>query len=148
MRKRTIRGLVVGLAGLLVLALGSAHADVSVTIATEDGATVFSLPAEGDVVQYPDGIETKVNGTAGFGSTDGTVLYQFSTSSGGDEIPSYAGEAALECNEDGSACTWSFSVPWILPPSDYKLTVKAVEPDPANPDGELSQVTSINVTVL
>lgn len=147
MRKRMVRGMVVALAGLLVLALGTAHADVSVSIDTAEGATLFSLP-KSDLVAYPDGIETRVSGDAGFGSAQGSVLYQFYGSSGTEPIPSYAGQAELSCNESGSECTWSFTVPWILPPGDYEIVVTASEPDPQDPDHELTASSSVDVTVL
>lgn len=149
MQKRLFRGMIAGTAVLMVLAFGSASADVGVTIDNEAGSTVFSLPLPPEQAGYPEGINTQVSGTASFVNPgSGSVLYQFSSVDPitGAEVVNYSGDAPVSCGDDG--CTWAFTVPFILGPGEYTIAVTASEPDPNDPEVVFSASASVDVLVL
>lgn len=149
MLKRTFRGMILGVAGLLVLTLTPAHAAVTVSIDAEEGDIVFSLPGLPEGVEYPSEIQTVITGTAGFDSTDGGVLYQFIVDGPEGEIVYYSGQADLAPAGCSAECTWSFRVPFLLPPSEYDVKAIASQPDPVNPELPPETATdTVHVMVL
>jgi outer membrane protein assembly factor BamB len=137
-------------AAVMVMALGgTAHADVTVGIDAQDGDIIWSLPTPPDGVEYPSEIQTVVTGTAGFSSTDGSVLFAFSVDADQGPIVVYSGQADLAPAGCSSECTWSFKVPFLLPPSEYDITVKASEPNVVNPEEPGPSATdSVHVVLI
>lgn len=133
MLKRIFRGMILSAAGLMVLALTPAQAAVAVDINLDTGDVVWSLPGLPEGVEYPPELQTVIDGTAAFDSPDGTVFFQFIVPKPDGDLVYYAGEATL--SEAGCLeCTWSFTVPFLLPPSEYDLKVIASQPNQVDPE--------------
>jgi hypothetical protein len=139
-----------------------ASADVSVTIDQTDGTMMASVPPPGDLADYPDAVVDEFTGKASFTAEPGSVFVMLSQKPVGgtmdpfnpgtigqpaDYIPVFQGEADLTCTESG--CTWTFRIPWILPPGEYKATAIASEPNPELPEepGPTASA-SVLVTIL
>lgn len=140
MGKRWLRAMVaVALAAGLALSLGTAHADTAVTIDDPDGATLYSLPTTGGLVEDP--ADTTLSGTAAFSTGGGGVQVVFADPASGDppqNVVTY--QAGLACNEAGTTCTWSFRVPFIFKPGEWDVTATA-----ADDVGSASATISITV---
>ncbi|MGH2831043.1 MAG: hypothetical protein ACRDJM_11220 [Actinomycetota bacterium] len=122
MRKTLVMS-VVALTAALAMALTPARAEVTVTIDQEEGATVFSLPPLPEGVEYPAEIPTKLTGTATFNSPGGSVTVLV-----GRPNP-VAREATLDCDEAGTTCSWSASLPFLVTPGETEIFVAAADAD-------------------
>lgn len=157
MGKRLTRLMVPAMAGLLALSLGTAHADLAVSIDTAEGATVWSLPTLPEIqdvpLAYPSEFPTALTGSASFDGTEAIgVFYSFYTDENGDTVHMYSGTASLDCGapeEDGGVtCDWSASVPFTFGPGDYEVVVTASQPNGTDPEVVDSVSDSVNVIVL
>lgn len=158
--RKSIRGLIVVAAALMALAGGGAHADTTVTFATEDGALMFSLPS---------GASDRITGTA----TDAVAVTAVHLLLEGPYIPSpenpettvpvqtINADAQLTCNDDPgdpnadppvpptppTECFWSLEVPFVVVPGEWKITATAYGLT-ADPDNPSTASASIDVTIL
>lgn len=150
MRKRMIRGLVVGSVAVLAMTVSAADAAVGVHITTPNDSTLFTLPAPQFNLSYPPEISRDISGTASFDSANASVLYQFVTAARDNSpIVAYSGDTAPTCPEVGPfSCTWSFSVPFFLPPGDYRVDVTASQPAADGVSPAETSTESINVHIL
>jgi hypothetical protein len=150
MLKRKFRGIILCVAGVMALAMGTAHADVTVSIDLATGDTIWSLPGLPEGVDYPEEFQTVVTGGAGFDSTNGSVFYEFTVPApDGPPIVVYTSQANLAPAGCSAECTWSFRVPFFMPPNEYDLIVTATEPNIVNPDDPgPSASDSVHIVVL
>lgn len=140
------------LVAALSLGFGPARAEVAVTIDQVEGDILFSLPGLPDPAPaYP--VDTALTGTASFNNPGGAVGVLM-TGPFGEK----SGEAELSCDEAGTACTWSFTIPFFVAPGEYQVWVNAVDVDetvvyaPCNPNPEPepegTECVGLKVTVL
>ena len=159
--------LAVAMAAVALLGSRIAGADVTVSIDQASGSIVASAPGLPDGVDYPEEVVTTFTGTAAFDSGDNGVqvilaqpqpvgrVNPLDPTNAVEDLTApqpdavvFTGQADATCDATFH-CTWSFTIPFIITPGDYKVTVVAAElnqTDPDQPGPSASQ--TIEVTIV
>lgn len=138
------RLLALSVVATVAFAMMPAHAhNVTVSFDNAGGDILFSLP-EG-VEELP----TTLTGDATFDADrEGGVGINLYQGTGDSQVITYAGQAVLNCA--GTACTWSFRLPFITEPGFYTAEAVASQlTDPQDPEsGQDTAKSRIDIVVL